>query len=123
MQILTFLVFCRLTAPLVIEAASDVVTAMVYDSATGKSVTSSSVGTDALYGVISGLVGERIGRAVGTAGKAAIRGLKSAQGAVSEFLRNAEKLKIAGDRPRTNFRPLTAEKRRIRIQSLRERIT
>ncbi|KAL7902712.1 hypothetical protein HDV63DRAFT_169648 [Trichoderma sp. SZMC 28014] len=86
-----------------VGAASDVVTGMVYDTATGKGITWGSVGTDAAYGVIGGIVGEGVGRAVGAAGKAAIRGLRGAHEAVSTFVRSAEKLKIAGRQPRARI--------------------
>ncbi|KAM0486249.1 hypothetical protein ACHAPX_000954 [Trichoderma viride] len=79
---------------------------MFYDSVTGKGVALSNMGTNLVYGLIGGIVGEGIGRAIGAAGKAAIRGLRCAHEAVSEFVRNAEKLKIAGGR--TKARPKLA---------------
>ncbi|KAK0716312.1 hypothetical protein B0H67DRAFT_610844 [Lasiosphaeris hirsuta] len=47
------------------SVASDVATGAIYDLVSGKSPTWESVGTDALYGAIGGLVGEGIGRVVG----------------------------------------------------------
>ncbi|UKZ58882.1 uncharacterized protein TrAtP1_000204 [Trichoderma atroviride] len=105
-----------------VGAASDVVTGMVYDGATGKGISWSSVGTDAAYGVIGGLVGEGVGRAIGAAGKAAIRGLKGAHEAVSTFVRSAEKLKIAGGKPKAklSLAPETSLRTRPRVPEIDE---
>ncbi|KAM0512970.1 hypothetical protein ACHAPE_008330 [Trichoderma viride] len=89
-----------------VGAASDVITSMFYDSVTGKGVTLSNKGTDLVYGLIGGIFDDGIGRAIGAAGRASIRGLSGAHEAVSEFVRNAEKLKIAGGR--TKARPKLA---------------
>ena len=52
-------------ASVAVGAASDVATGAIYDVASGKSPTWESVGTDALVGVIGGLVGEGVGRVAG----------------------------------------------------------
>ncbi|KAL6910210.1 hypothetical protein GGI43DRAFT_426984 [Trichoderma evansii] len=89
-----------------VGAASDVATGIIYDSASGKVPTWGSVGTDFAYGVIGGLVGEGVGRAIGKAGKAALRGLEGLHEAASDFVRNAERLKIAGGKSKAKLKPV-----------------
>ncbi|KAM3516286.1 hypothetical protein MY11210_000045 [Beauveria gryllotalpidicola] len=99
--------------------ASDVMTGAVYDQATGHAPTWKSVGTDALYSLIGGVVGEGAGKVLGAAGKAAARGLKGMRegaglvkglresvGAVTEmqeirheFTGEAENLRLVEKRP------------------------
>lgn len=88
---------------IVVGATSDVITGMFYDSVTGKGITLTNIGTDLAYGLIGGIAGEGIGRAIGAAGKAAIRGLRGAHEALSEFVRNAEKLRIAGGKSKAKM--------------------
>ncbi|KGQ10723.1 Wall-associated protein [Beauveria bassiana D1-5] len=99
--------------------ASDVMTGAVYDQATGHTPTWKSVGTDALYSLIGGVVGEGAGKVLGAAGKSAVRGLKGMRegagvvkgmreslGAVTEmqeirheFTGEAENLRLVGKGP------------------------
>ncbi|OAA41127.1 YD repeat-containing protein [Beauveria brongniartii RCEF 3172] len=99
--------------------ASDVMTGAVYDQATGHTPTWKSVGTDALYSLIGGVVGEGAGKVVGAAGKSAVRGLggmregagvvkgmRESLGAVTqmqevrhEFTGEAENLRLVGKGP------------------------
>ncbi|KAL6232351.1 hypothetical protein BDW75DRAFT_243047 [Aspergillus navahoensis] len=58
-------------------ALSDAATGAVYDWASGQSPTWESVGTDALYGAIGGLIGEVGGRAVAGIGRGIARGVKA----------------------------------------------
>ncbi|XXG98285.1 DNA replication protein psf2 [Hypoxylon texense] len=55
--------------------ASDVATGAIYDAASGKAPTWESVGEDAAYGVLGGVVGEAGGRLLGKGIKAAVKGL------------------------------------------------
>ncbi|KIA75672.1 hypothetical protein HK57_00533 [Aspergillus ustus] len=72
--------------------ASDVVTGMVYDAATGQSPTWQSVGTDALYGLAGGVLGEGIGRV-------AAKGLKQVGRVVDGILEGGANLRRAGGLP------------------------
>ncbi|PNP38949.1 hypothetical protein TGAMA5MH_09175 [Trichoderma gamsii] len=83
---------------IVVGAASDPITGIFYDSVTGKRVTLSKMGIGLVFSLIGGIVGEGIGRAIGAAGRAALRGLRGTLEALSNLVRNAEKLKIAGGR-------------------------
>ncbi|XXH00617.1 hypothetical protein Hte_006965 [Hypoxylon texense] len=74
---------------------SDVVTGAAYDLATGKTPTWESIGTDALYGVIGGIVGEVVASGVGVALKAGARRLGRG---IDELLEGGAKLRAAGYR-------------------------
>ncbi|KAE8353323.1 hypothetical protein BDV28DRAFT_148202 [Aspergillus coremiiformis] len=76
--------------------ASDVVSGAVYDLASGKAPTWQSVGTDALYGAIGGIVGEGVTKGISTGAKAVARGVKGLSETVDQLLKGAEKLRVAG---------------------------
>ncbi|KAI4866827.1 hypothetical protein F4820DRAFT_468555 [Hypoxylon rubiginosum] len=66
-----------ISAGLAISAgvASDVATGAIYDAASGKTPTWESVGEDAAYGLIGGVVGEAGGRIIGKGIKTAVKRL------------------------------------------------
>ncbi|KAM0247112.1 hypothetical protein ACHAQJ_009967 [Trichoderma viride] len=75
---------------------SDVVTGLIYDSASGKGPSWGSVGMDALFGAFGGLIGEGVGRGLASGFKAASRGLARLSSTVDQLLEGAERLRMAG---------------------------
>ncbi|KAI0185834.1 hypothetical protein EV127DRAFT_411712, partial [Xylaria flabelliformis] len=65
-------------------ALSDVATGAAYDLASGKSPTWESVGTDALYGAVGGLLGEVAGKALEGVGRGVASGFKASARRVSK---------------------------------------
>ncbi|TRX93351.1 hypothetical protein FHL15_005626 [Xylaria flabelliformis] len=65
-------------------ALSDVATGAAYDWASGKSPTWESVGTDALYGAVGGLLGEVAGKALEGVGRGVASGFKASARRVSK---------------------------------------
>ncbi|KAK2612587.1 hypothetical protein QQS21_001358 [Conoideocrella luteorostrata] len=72
---------------------SDVVTGATYDLATGKMPTWESIGTDALFGAIGGVVGEAVARGAGMALKSGARRLGRG---IDQLLEGGAKLRMAG---------------------------
>ncbi|KAI1169833.1 hypothetical protein F4777DRAFT_571667 [Nemania sp. FL0916] len=89
---------------------SDVVTGAVYDLATKHSPTWESIGTDALYGAIGGVVGEVAARGAGAALRAGAR--KIGRG-IDALLEGGAKLRVAGGHDR-RFLPLEKLEKALR---------
>jgi RHS repeat-associated protein len=98
---------------------SDVATGAIYDWASGKSPTWESVGTDALYGAIGGILGE------GDIGGVAKAGMRRLSRTVEQLLEGSLKLRRA--RGRLQFRgmvkPLTHLEKRIKYFKRKDKLT
>ncbi|KAI1108382.1 hypothetical protein F5Y14DRAFT_445507 [Nemania sp. NC0429] len=86
------LVIAAVGAGIAAGIVSDVAAGAAYDLATGKTPTWESIGTDALYGAIGGVVGEGLARGFGMALKAGARRLGRG---IDQLLEGGAKLRMA----------------------------
>ena len=107
-----------------VGVAFDVATGAVYDWASGGKPTWESIGTDALYGAIGGVVGEGLARGIGAGVKGISRALKSARSTLHQLLEGADKLRIAERKrtlPSARTKKVTGDE--LKVETLRKKNT